>query len=165
MLSWFQKFGTKIVIDGILLDLFLPKNQKALEGKLAFCKQPSNLVDPSSHATLSSVITAPPLLEDAINELIKASLIRKEGRVIWCHRVVQEAMNYHSNKELQEYFDAASALVFEAFPKQFFGKYFSTKERGECAEYISHGSHISFMFYKLHRPGGSQALTGYVYLI
>jgi hypothetical protein len=77
---------TKDVIDGILIDLFLPKNQNALEGKLQFCKQPQSLVDPKSQAALSSVIRAPAALTAAIEELVRFRLIKQEGRELWAHR-------------------------------------------------------------------------------
>ncbi|KAH7348885.1 P-loop containing nucleoside triphosphate hydrolase protein [Rhexocercosporidium sp. MPI-PUGE-AT-0058] len=104
--------------DGVLLDLFLPTNQKVLEGKLHFCRQNRHLEVVDTGAALSSVITEPPLLRDAIAELKKLKLINFETRVLRVHRVVQEAMNYHSNQEMQMYFDSAAAVLFEAFPKQ-----------------------------------------------
>jgi len=66
--------------------------------------------------------------------------------------MVQEAMNYHSTQELQDSFDSASALVYEAFPKQKHGDYMS-KEWGACQSYISHGAHLSNQFATLHRTG------------
>jgi hypothetical protein len=140
--------------------LFLPKNQKALEGKLAFCKQPAYLVDPHSQATLSSVIRPPPALQDAIAELVKLKLIKQEGREFWAHRVVQEAMNYHSVKELQDYFDSASYLVYEAFPKQMYGDSLSNEQRGACQSYLSHGAQLSFQFSNIQRFGVSNTLKG-----
>jgi hypothetical protein len=108
------------ITDGILIDLFLPRNQKALDGRLAFCKQiTQRMEDADSNTALSSVITPPPLLRKAIDELVNFKLIKQEGRELWAHRVVQEAMNYHSSEDLQEYFDAAVALVYEAFPSRF----------------------------------------------
>ena len=77
--------------DGILVDLFLPKNQNALDGKLRFCKQNPEKVDLNSQMTLSSVIKAPPALQDAIAGLVKFKLIKEQGRELWVHRVVQEA--------------------------------------------------------------------------
>jgi predicted transcriptional regulator len=130
--------------DRILIDLFLPKNQRALDGKLNFCKQHPNLVDEKAHA-LSSVITIPPLLRAAIDELKDFKLITEEGRELRAHRVVQEAMNYSSYRDLQEYFDSASSLVYEAFPKQVAGDYLST-QWSACQTYISHGAHLSLQF-------------------
>lgn len=104
----------------------------------------------NSQAALSSVITPPPLLRKAIDELVNFKLIKQEGRELWAHRVVQEAMNYHSSEDLQEYFDAAVALVYEAFPKQVHGDYLSG-QWGACETYIPHGAHISFQFANLNK--------------
>jgi hypothetical protein len=134
-----------------LIDLFLPRNQRALDGKLAFCKQHPDHVNETSQVTLSNVIRAPLQLQVAIDELIRFKLIKREGRDIYAHRVVQEAMNYHSFGELQEYFNSASALVYEAFPKQMNGDYLTKEERGACMSYISHAAHLSLQFSRYHR--------------
>lgn len=55
-------------------------------------------------------------LEEAINELLEKGLIRKDQRNISVHRVVQEAMNYHSMEDLQASFDAAVRIVRYSFP-------------------------------------------------
>lgn len=54
-------------------------------------------------------------------------------------------MNFHSAEELQEYFEAAIALVYEAFPKQRNGGTLADKW-GACAAYISHAAHLSYQF-------------------
>ncbi len=137
--------------DGILIDLFLPKNQKALDGKLAFCKQNANEKDEQdSEAALASVISAPPLLRAALDQLVTYKLIKEEGRELWAHRVVQEAMNYHSARDLQNCFDAAVALVYEAFPKQVHGDYLSG-QWSQCENYISHGVRLGFQFASLNK--------------
>lgn len=148
-----------LAADGILIDLFLPKNQRALDGKLSFCKQHANLIDPDSQFALSSVITAPTPLRDAIRELIDFKLIKQEGRELWAHRVVQEAMNYQNSQDLQDYFDSASALVYEAFPKQIHGDYMSS-QWGTCETYISHGIHLSLQFANLQRSEEGVPLKG-----
>jgi len=51
-------------------------------------------------------------------------------------------MNYHSDRELQDYFDSASAICFEAFPKQTYGDYFTKEQKGTCQSYIPHGIHL-----------------------
>jgi hypothetical protein len=130
--------------------VFLPRDQTALNGKLHFCKQPDNLVDEKSQAALSSVVNPPPALRAAIDELLKFQLIRQEGREIWVHRVVQEAMNYHSFDEFQESFDSASRLVYEAFPKQKHDDFI--QDRSACLNYISHGAHLSLLYSPLVFP-------------
>jgi hypothetical protein len=145
------------LLDGIIVDLFLPRNQKALDGKLAFCKQNTSNADPNSRATLSSVITPPPLLQAALDELVSFKLLKQEGRELFAHRVVQEAMIYHishSSQDLQDYFDSAVALVYEAFPKQVHGDYLSAGQWGACEKYIPHGAHLSVQFDDFNRAGG-----------
>ena len=146
---------------GILIDLFLPTNQKALDGKLAFCKQNANEMDEqNSEAALASVISAPPLLRAALDQLVAYKLIKKKGRELWAHRVVQEAMNYHSSKDLQDSFDAAAALVYEAFPKQVHGDYLSG-QWARCETYVSHGIHLNFQFVNLNKSSSDDsALKG-----
>jgi hypothetical protein len=137
--------------DGILIDLFLPTNQTALDGKLAFRKQNvSEKDEQDSEAALASVISAPPLLRAALDELVTYKLIKEEGRELWAHRVVQEAMNYHSDKDLQNCFDAAVSLVHEAFPKQVHGDNLSG-QWGRCENYISHGARLSLQFANLNK--------------
>lgn len=105
--------------------------------------------DPDTQAALSSVITAPPLLRAALDELVLFKLIKQEGRELWAHRVVQEAMNYHTADDLQFYFDAAVSLVYEAFPKQVHGDYLSG-QWGACETYIPHGAHLGLQFANLN---------------
>jgi hypothetical protein len=131
-----------------------------LDGKLAFCKQNTSHEEedssPQTNAVLASVINAPPLLRAALDQLVDFKLIKQEGRELWAHRVVQEAMNYHSSEELQDYFNAAVALVYEAFPKQVHGHYFG--RWGACETYISHGARLSFQFANL-KKSASEAST------
>lgn len=154
-------FRAEYSVDGILIDLFLPTNQKVLDGKLAFCKQHPSHVDAASQATLSNVIRPPHQLQAAIDELLNFTLIKRKGRNIWAHRVVQEAMNYHSFGELQEYFNSASELVYEAFPKQTNGDYLTRDQRGACLSYIPHAAHLSVQFSIYHRTEAAPTLKGY----
>lgn len=142
-----------------MIDLFLPKNQRALDGKLSFCKQSDALVDPGAQL-LFSVITAPHLLNQAIEELVGLKLIGKQSRELWVHREVQEAMNYDNGQELQAYFDAAAAVVYEAFPKQIRGDHMSSRSSA-CEAYISHAAHLSFVFATLNQSGAKNTLKGY----
>jgi len=73
-----------------------------------------------------------------------------------------KAMNYHSFQELQEYFDSASAIVYEAFPKPMHGNYLPKEEQGASQSYISHGAHLSLQFAELHRSEAIGTLEGYV---
>jgi hypothetical protein len=64
-------------------------------------------------AALTSIINPTPALSAALDELKKANLIRWDHRSIAVHRVVQEAMNYHTLQDLQNSFNSAVHLVFE----------------------------------------------------
>lgn len=128
-----------------------------MDGKLAFCKQKTNEKDDQdSEAALASVISAPPLLRAALDQLVAYKLIKEEGRELFAHRVVQEAMNYHSSEDLQASFDAAVALVYEAFPKQVHGDYLSG-QWGRCETYISHGIHLNFQFVILNKSSSDDS--------
>lgn len=107
-------------------------------------------MDERSQAALSSVVNPPPALRAAFDELLRFQLIRQEGREIWVHRVVQEAMNYHTFDEFQESFDSASRLVYEAFPKQKHDDFI--QDRSACQSYISHGAHLSLLYSPLVFP-------------
>ena len=101
-------------------------------------------MDETSQAALSSVVNPSVALRTAIEELLRFGLIRQEGRDLWVHRVVQEAMNYYSTEELQESFDCVSRLVYEAFPKQMHDSFIL--DRSACQSFISHGVHISYIY-------------------
>jgi hypothetical protein len=139
-----------------VIDLFLPRNQNALIGKLAFCKQDISDTDPNSQATLSSLITPPPLLQDAVDELVSFKLVKREGRELWPHRVVQEAMKYHSSQDLQEYFDSAVELVYEAFVIRY-GDHLSSQWVA-CQTYITHGAHLGLQFSNFNRGGKNESM-------
>jgi hypothetical protein len=100
-------------------------------------------VDDRSQAALSSVITPPAALRAAIDELLRFQLMQQQGRNIWVHRVVQEAMNYYSFEEFQESFDSASRLVYEVFPKKLQNNLI--QDRSACSPYIYHGAHLSLL--------------------
>jgi hypothetical protein len=142
-----------------LIDLFLPKNQHALDGKLAWCKQNQNEIGDDESA-LANVISTPAALTEAIEELKKFKLIRMEGRELWAHRVVQEAVNYQEKQDLQESFNAAALLVYEAFPKSKHGDYFSSQAAAAQA-YIHHAAHLSRKFAS-YSSSGEAALLGSV---
>lgn len=112
----------------MLIDLFLPKTQvctlqllfefsnklinfqSALNGKLSFIRQEAgNSGDDSPSSLVNAIVSRP--LEAALIELLKYGLIRRDNRIISVHRVVQEAMNYHSIEDLQASFDAAVSIV------------------------------------------------------
>ena len=126
----------------IPIQLFLPRNQPALDGPLAFCKLDPTYVDSKDRAPLFSVVTPSPAFEKAIDELLAKELIRRDRNVLSIHRVVQEAVSYHDVEDLQKSFDVASRLVYEQFPKQVMGESLY-KQWNVCQEYIPHGVYLS----------------------
>lgn len=137
------------------------RKQAALDGKLQFCKQ--NPRDSKTHTALSSIVNAPSALLAALSELVKSSLIKQDGRILSVHRVVQEAMNFHSMHDLQTSFDSAVQLVYEAFPKQVHGDPMF-KDWAICQAYIPHGAHLSLRFSAYTSPPVQSSLMGLVYL-
>ncbi|KAI9817882.1 MAG: hypothetical protein M1827_001001 [Pycnora praestabilis] len=133
--------------DVIQLDLFLPKDQGILNTTLEFCKQD---IGESGPRTLSTVVNASKALQDAIRELLDANLIRREGRVINVHRVVQEAFNYLSEEELQDAFNSAVHIVYEAFPKQVNGRPLVPHWQ-QCQRYVQDALTLAFNYRKLKR--------------
>jgi hypothetical protein len=165
----YSRLGSKLhpetngVIDGIPIQLFLPRNQPALDGPLAFCKLDPIYVDSKDRAPLSSVVTPSPALETTINELLAKELIRRDRHVLSIHRVVQEAVSYHDVEDLQESFDVASRLVYEQFPKQIMGESLN-KQWNVCQEYIPHGVYLSKK-YSDYAPGKLKAHEFFVKLL
>lgn len=131
--------------------------QSALDGKLQFCKQ--NTRDSKAHTALSTIVNQPPALENALKELVKANLINQDARILSVHRVVQEAMNFHSPDDLQASFDSAVQLVHEAFPKQVHGDPMF-KDWPMCQAYIPHGAHLSLRFAAFSNPPVKTPLQG-----
>jgi tetratricopeptide (TPR) repeat protein len=151
--------------DEILIELFLPRRQSALNGKLSFAKQEfpmyanSSTVEPRL-APLTSIVNITPALSAALEELKAANLIRWDHRSIAIHRVVQEAMNYHSLQDLQESFNSAIHLVYEAFPKQVQGNTLYD-EWPICAAYITHAVHLSKKFSEYNGPTAGAQLKSF----
>jgi hypothetical protein len=142
--DWVSNFILRLTekIDGIPIQLFLPRNQPALDGPLAFCKLDPTHVDSKDRAALFSVVIPSPAFEKAIDELLAKELIRRDRNVLSIHRVVQEAVNYHDVEDLQESFDVASRLVYEQFPRQITSESLY-KQWNVCQEYIPHGVYLS----------------------
>ena len=74
---------------------------------------PRYVRDDRVEAAPISIVNITPALSAALDELQKANLIRWDHRIISVHRVVQEAMNYHSQLDLQESFNSAVHIVNE----------------------------------------------------
>ena len=127
--------------DVTYLDVFLPRSQTALTDFLAFCRQPSQ-----ASPTLTSEARA------AVKELLDASLIKQELRIISVHRVVQEAFFYVNKFERQDAFYAAVYLIYDAFPKQVNGRpLHGAWER--CERYVQDGIFLADRYTEFRRIG------------
>lgn len=148
--------------------MFLPRNQRALDGPLAYCKQDPRqdptYVEGKARASLFGVATPSPAFEKTIDELFGKELIRKDRHILSIHRVVQEAVSYHNVDDLQESFDIASRLVYEQFPKQVMSESLY-KEWNVCQEYIPHGVHLSKKYSDYARSGKLKAHEFFVRLL
>lgn len=147
------------MIDQTFIELFLPRQQNVLDGKLAFCKQQAPLVNHSSQALLAKVVTPSPALEDALYALKKAELIKRDNRVITVHRVVQEAMNFQDAQDLQASFSAVVEILNEAFPKRQHGKALYD-QWGIASLYIHDAVHLAGKFSEHTRPPLEPRLFG-----
>jgi hypothetical protein len=141
--------------DAIPLGLFLPRNQARLDGRLAFCKRS---VSEESRPMLSSMVDPSLAMEAALEELQTASLIYRNGQDLVIHRVTQEAINFHGIHDLQESFNAASELVYEAFPKQNQGRPLSDVWP-QCQMYVQHAVNLAKL-YTAFRQGFEGPFTG-----
>ena len=134
--------------DSIPLELFRPKDQDCLQGRLAFCRwRFTNDI----RAQSPGVACSSPSLNVALEELRNANLIGQDGQTLVVHRVIQEAVNYHDINDLQESFDAAAQLVYEAFPKQVLSRpLFDDWPR--CQMFIQHAINLAHL-YTVFRQG------------
>jgi hypothetical protein len=144
--------------------LFLPRNQRALDGLLAFCKQDLVYVDSKNQASLYSVVTPSPEFGRVIDELVEKELVKKDRHTLSIHRVVQEAVNYHDVNDLQESFNIASRLVFEQFPKQEMSESFY-KVWNVCQDYIPHAVYLSKKYSDYAPKGKLKAQESFVRLL
>jgi hypothetical protein len=145
------------------MELFLPRTQKALEIALPFARQDPVHLDENERASLFSIITPSEPFDQAINQLLDRKLVKKEGRVLSIHRVVQEAINHHDKDDLQKSFAQAARLVYEQFPKYGIGT--RSKEWGICQEYISHGVYLSKKFSEYVRSGALNSTDAFIVLL
>jgi hypothetical protein len=123
--------------DSIPLDLFLPLNQTRLNGKLDFCKQ----------SGCAGAVAVSAAMQEGVDELLAVKLIQKDDRNFVVHRVIQEAMIgfYDKITALQASFDAATQLLYEAFPIQLYGRPLH-KEWPRCQTYVQHVINLSKLF-------------------
>jgi hypothetical protein len=135
-----------------------------LDGPLEFCKQDAEHIDEHNRVALADVIDPSPQLMSAIEELLARSLIKRDGRNLSVHRVVQEATTYGDLNDLQTSFDATTRLVEYRFPKaEMDGSLFS--EWAICQEYIPHGVNLSRRFSEHTRAGALRASVTFIQLL
>ena len=127
--------------DATPLNTFLPRNQDALTEFLAFCKQETWRM-----ANLT------PQFREVLDELIAASLVKREGQILIVHRVVQEAFLYVSWEKRQDAFRAGACLMFEAFPRQINGRSLHP-EWERCERYIQGGLFLAYRFKEFVKVG------------
>lgn len=138
-------------IDVIYAELFLPLDEGALDGSLSFCKEASRSRDEEPQSRSSAALA--PALEKALDELLDNKLIRWDGRMISIHRVVQEATNYHDLQDLQDTFNSAVSLVYEAFPGKNRQEASLYDQWSQCSQYIPHGVFLSKKYSEYTRSG------------
>jgi hypothetical protein len=80
-----------------------------------------------------------------MNQLVKRKLVKEDVNIYSIHRVVQEAVSYHDVDDLQNSFNIASRLAYEAFPKRDLNEQLFRKW-SQCQVYIHHGVWLSKKF-------------------
>lgn len=126
-------------------------------------KQDARNIDQHNRASLVTLFPTKALL-DALGELVNSGLLKNDNQNYSIHRVVQEAVNYPSDRQLQASFDTACRLVYEQFPKtnadsQLFSDWTA------CADYIAHGVYMSKKFVELVRTGNVKGSRPFVKLL
>jgi hypothetical protein len=149
--------------DAIQVELFLPRQQKALDIVLSFCRTDTVHLDENDQASLFSIMSPAEPFEEAMNQLVDRKLVKQEGRFYSVHRVVQEAVNYHDADDLQNSFVQAARLIYEQFPKQTISTLY--KEWKVCQDYIPHGVYISKKFSEHVRSGALKSTKEFVTLL
>ena len=127
--------------DVTYVEIFNPKDQSILSPFLDFCRQETRKI-----ATLSAGLQA------AIKELSDAELLKREGRILSVHRVVQEAFFHIVTDTRQAAFDAAVSLVHEAFPKQINGRPLHPVWE-QCETHIQDALFVSYKYTDFKKAG------------
>jgi hypothetical protein len=149
--------------DSILVDLFVPSDQRRLAANLEFCKiSHENSQTVLAEGTTSTLYkNLSPELTEAIDELLRKNLIKKTGREISIHRTVQEAVSYQGADELTEYYDSMIQLLFDAFPEQCEGR--PLRDYWEnCTLWSQHVVSLAYKYrqYTSNRPLNASPLKG-----
>jgi hypothetical protein len=115
-------------------------------------------------ASLDGISTPSRAFEEAMKELVKRELVKQDGKIFSIHRAVQEAVNYHDMDDVQNSFNIASRLAYEAFPKRQMNEALYEKW-SQCQEYIPHGVHLSRKFSDYAASGTLKGSTFFVKLL
>ena len=99
-----------------------------------------------------------------MNELLMRRLVKQDGKIYSIHRAVQEAVSYHDVDDLQNSFNIASRLAYEAFPKRDLIEALF-KKWSQCQEYIHHGVYLSRKFSDYAASGTLKGSTYFVKLL
>ena len=91
--------------------------------------------------------------------LLKANLIKRNGKTLRIRHEVQEAINHPNLEDLQDSYDAAVRLVAEAFPKRRHGIPL-LEQWTTCSMYIHDGVHLAIKFAEYTRPSAVAHLKG-----
>lgn len=134
-----------------------------MNGSLAFCKQEQIDIHRPTRLSIVNALTHSPAFEEAIKELLDRELIKRDNRVYSIHRVVQEATNYHDEEDLQDSFNIASRLTYEAFPKRIDQPLF--KQWVICQTYIPHGVFLSKKFSAHTKYGKLKSTLPFIQLL
>ena len=87
-------------------------------------------------------------VEDAIDALANYALIKREGKVISLHRLIQKAFFFSlEDFEKQRVFEATVKLVNSAFPKQINARPLLDRWH-DCQKYIQHALTLAEIFHK-----------------
>ena len=127
--------------DITFLDVFQPRDQAVLTPFTEFCRRES-----------TSSTQMGPGLRKAVAELLEASLIKREGRILTIHRVVQEAFFYVNKDEYATSFNSAVRLINEAFPKQVNGRPLH-KSWEKCERFIHEAISLCIKYRDFQKSG------------
>ena len=99
----------------------------------------------------SGFVDPTPELRNALDELASREILKQDGRILAVHRVIRDAINHHSKDDLQDSFNSAVSLVYEAFPKRTHENSLH-QDWAACEMLISHATWISEKFSEYTRP-------------
>jgi hypothetical protein len=121
-----------IAPDRVLTELFMPEDQSLIPECLEFCRSA-----PKSDQKGQTVHKQTAELKEAFKELAQKGLVAIYDRAVSMHRTIQEAVLFGNPTELQDAFQATTAMLYDAFPQQVEGKPLQD-QWFRCREWILH---------------------------